>query len=51
MGKYSDFPSQTPYVRLKTAIYNPKRDEEYPHHFYMGVPQGHSLNTHKNRKP
>ena len=29
MGKYSDFPSQTPYVRPRSAIYSPKRDYEH----------------------
>ena len=29
MGKYSDFPSQTPQVRPKSAIYTPKRDNEH----------------------
>ena len=28
MGKYSDFTSQTPLVRTKSAIYTPKRDNE-----------------------
>ena len=37
---HSDFPSQTPKVRPKSAIYIPKRDNEHPRHFYMGVPQG-----------
>ena len=40
MGKYSDFPSQTPLVRTKSAIYTPKRDDEHPRHLFMGVPQG-----------
>ena len=35
MGKYSDFPSQTPQVRPKSANYTPKRDDEHPCHFYM----------------
>ena len=30
MGKYSDLPYQTPYVRPKSAIYTPERDEEHP---------------------
>ena len=44
MAKYSDFPSQTPWGRPKSAIYTPKWDNEHPHHFYMGVlnPPGHS---------
>ena len=40
MGKDSDFPSQTPQVRPKSAIYTPKRDDEHPCHFYMGVAPG-----------
>ena len=40
MVQYSDFPSQTPKVRPKSAFYTPKRDDEHPRHFYMGVPQG-----------
>ena len=40
MVQYSDFPSQTPLVRPKSAIFIPKRDHEHPRHFYMGVPQG-----------
>ena len=38
MGKYSDFPSQTPQMRPKFAIYIPKRDDGHLRHFYMGVP-------------
>ena len=38
MGKYSDFPSQTPQMRSKFAIYIPKRDDGHLRHFYMGVP-------------
>ena len=38
MGKYSDFPFQTPWVRPTSAIYTPKWDDEHPCHFYMGVP-------------
>ena len=46
MGKYSEFPSQTPKVtppppkkKKKFAIYTPKRDDEYPRiNVYMGVP-------------
>ena len=46
MGKYIDFPSQQPYVRPKSAIYTPKRDDE--HHFYMGVsPPGAPSSTIK----
>ena len=37
MGKYSDFPSQTPEVRPKSAIYIPKGDE-HPRQFYMAPP-------------
>ena len=37
MGKYSNFSSQTPYLRPKFAIYTPKRDDEHPSHFYMKV--------------
>ena len=33
MGKYSDFPSQTPQVKPNSAIYTPK----HPRYFYMGV--------------
>ena len=36
MGKYIDFPSQQPYVRPKSAIYTPKRDDE--HHFIRESP-------------
>ena len=25
-------------MRPKSAIYTTKRDDEHPHHFYMGVP-------------
>ena len=38
MGKYSNFPSQTPQMRPKSAIYTPKRDDEHPRHFYMESP-------------
>ena len=34
MGKYSDFPSQTQNLQFNT----PKRDDEHPGHFYMGLP-------------
>ena len=34
MGKYSDFPSQTQNLQFNT----PKRDDEHPRHFYMGLP-------------
>ena len=37
MGKYSVFPSQTPQIRPKFAIYTPKRDDGHLRHFYMGV--------------
>ena len=40
MGKYSDFPFQSPWVRRKSAIYIPKRDDEHPFIFIMGVPLG-----------
>ena len=40
MGKYSEFPSQTPQVRPKSANYTPKRDNENPCHFYMEVAPG-----------
>ena len=41
-GQNSDFLSQTPLVRIKSAIFNtPKGDNEHPCHFYMGVPLGH----------
>ena len=44
MGKYSDFPPQTPQGRPKSAIYTPKRDNEHPRHFYVVVPlQSHPL--------
>ena len=42
MGKYSDFLSQTPYQRPKSVIYTPKRDDEHPCYFYMGIPPGHA---------
>ena len=32
MDKYGAFPSQTPSVRPKSAIYTPKRDDEHPCH-------------------
>ena len=38
MGKYSDFPSQIPKVRAKSAIYTPKGDDELLRHFHMAVP-------------
>ena len=38
MGKYSEFPSQTPLVRPKSSIYTPKLDDEHPRNFYTGVP-------------
>ena len=42
MGKYSDFLSQTPLVRIKSAIFiTPKGDDEHLCHFYMGLPPGH----------
>ena len=34
MGKYSDFPSQTQNLQFNT----PKRDDEHPRRFYMGLP-------------
>ena len=37
MGKYSDFPSQTPQVRPKSAIYSPKRDDEHARHLLCHV--------------
>ena len=40
MGKHSEFPSQTPQARPKSAIYTPKRDDEHACHFYVGVPPG-----------
>ena len=41
MGKYSDFPFQTPLVRPKSAIQDtPKLDDEHLRHFYMGVSTG-----------
>ena len=41
MGKYSEFLSQKPLVRIKSAIFiTPKGDDEHPCHFYMGVPLG-----------
>ena len=42
MGKYRDYPSQTPEVRPKSEIYTPMRDDAYHRHFYMGVPPGMS---------
>ena len=41
MGKYSDFPSQTPQMRPKFAIYTPKRDDGHLRHFYVGVSHPH----------
>ena len=38
IGKYSDFPSQTPQGRSKSAFYTPKQDNEHPCHFYVVVP-------------
>ena len=38
MGKCSDFPSQTPSVRPKSAVYTQKRDDEHRRHFYMRSP-------------
>ena len=38
MALDSDFAPQTPLVRPKFEIYTPKRDDEYPRHFYRGVP-------------
>ena len=38
VGKNIGFPSSTLQVRPKSAIYNPKRDDEHPRHFHMGVP-------------
>ena len=41
MGKYSDFPSQTPLSETKFFNFHLKarrRDYENPRHFYMGVP-------------
>ena len=40
MGKYSDFPSQTPQVRPESANYTPKWHDEHPCIFYMGVTPG-----------
>ena len=37
MGKYSDFPSQTPQMRPKLAICIPNRDDGPLRHFYIGV--------------
>ena len=37
MSKYSNFPSQTPWVRPNSANYAPKRDDEYPCNIFMGV--------------
>ena len=48
MGKYSDFPAQTPYVRPKSAINSTKRDDEHPRHFYMGVPSWNMLSVHQS---
>ena len=49
MGKYSNFPSQTLYVRLKSTIYSTKRDDEHPRHFYMGVPSRDMLLVHQSK--
>ena len=46
MDKYSDFPSQIPYMRPKSAIYTPKQDNEHPSHFYMGVSHTWDSSTH-----
>ena len=40
MGKYGDFPFEVSVVRPKSAMYTPKRDDEHPRHFYMGIPLG-----------
>ena len=48
MGKYSDSPSQTPYVRPKSAIYTPKRDDQHPRHYYMGVPPPPGSSSNEN---
>ena len=48
MVKYSYFPSQTPKVRAKSAIYTPKRDDEQPCDFYMGVPPGPEVVAYKS---
>ena len=37
-GKNIGFPSCELLARPKSSIYNPKRDDEHPRHFQMGVP-------------
>ena len=37
-AKYGGVWPRTPYVRPKSEIYTPKRDDEYPHPFICGVP-------------
>ena len=37
-AKYDDVLPRTPYVRRKSEICTPKRDDEHPHPFHMGSP-------------
>ena len=37
-AKYGGVLPRTPYVRPKSEIYTPKRDDEHPHPFICGVP-------------
>ena len=37
-AKYDGFLPRTPYVRPKSEIYTPKRDDEHPHPFQMRSP-------------
>ena len=47
-GKYSDFPSQSAYVRPRTTIYSTKQGDEHPRHFYTGVPSWDMLSVHQS---
>ena len=37
-AKYDGVLPRTPYVRPKSEIYTPKRDDEHPHPFHMRSP-------------
>jgi len=56
MGKYGDFPFQTPQVRPKSAIYTAKRDDEHTRHLLCHVVRYNRLDlmytplTKSNRK-
>jgi len=51
MAKYNGVLPRTPYARPKSEIYTPKRDDEHPHPFHIGVhPGSHSSKSNQIKK-